>query len=337
MISLLLPLAFTIACEPGKTASEEATPELAGSTEDSGGDEPDAETGDGSTDSEVGTTGETGEVEDSDDPNELLFDALITITEPMTGDLSCYRPGTDCWEMRAYEDCVNSREVVGVVLDGATNAAIPQASVDVFWDDAIGDAPDTTLVADSEGRVSDKTLPTCVPLTWRISGDPELTVPALYAHQVFPPSDGEIDAVFQAVSTETMTALATNLGLELDPALGMVTGRIVDCVNAPLAMTQVIARDAEGNYPASQTTHYFVGDTPDAHQPHTSEDGRWLIAGLPPGSYQVDVWGFFETLDEHMWMSFSQLDVVAGGISSVELRIEIAGPIFPDDCLVSCD
>jgi hypothetical protein len=62
-----------------------------------------------------------------------------------------------------------------------------------------------------------------------------------------------------------------------------------------------------------------------------------MILDAPPGWLTVEVWGIVEGLDERMVLSFSQIDVVAGAWTVVDLQVGIAGATFPDACLDDCD
>jgi len=339
LLLVLLSCADETAGEPD-TVTDEAGDDSAAEGGDDGDDDSDDDSDDGGSD-DTGTADSgpgdtaTGPTDDTAgaDTDDAIRDALITVTQPVDADLSCYVPGGTCLIMRAFEECVASRTLDGRVTD-QSGAALTGAEVALYWQDDLSLEPDTVMSVGDDGALSEGRAPTCTPLSWSAVAGGAVTVGA---HAILPPTDGEPTvAQLDAVSAGELQALYDGFGLTPDPGLGLITGTITDCSGRIITETQAVAVGDEG-YAAGQSGHYFTGGAPDPARLATSEDGRWLLAGLAPGRYLVEIWGVTPGFDKPLVLSFSEIDVVAGGISIMAMQAGIAGAVFPDFCLDPCE
>jgi len=293
---------------------------------------------------DTGGTGGTGGADDTDDTDdttgaasEAVFEALITATDPVMGEQSCFRPGAGCVTLSADESCVNDATLSGEVVDFERGDAVADARVSVFLDDIWDSTPDETLTSDRDGRIGGVELPTCTPITWEVTTDPHLaeTVATVSGHLSLTP-DGVSDAAIPSFSADTAAIIPSLLGVTVEEGAGMVSGVLRDCAGDALVGAQVII-DVGGGYPEGQSSHYFVNDFPNRDQEATSADGLWLLLNLPPGPAQVEAWGVVEGLDEPILLAYTDAEVISDGVTLVDLQMGYCGPYIPDACLEPCE
>jgi len=351
MITLLtLPLAL-LACD-GKPSEDSGAPIAA--TEDTGATSD--ETGGASDDTsaaisddtgppdtgttDTGTTGGTDTApttpDDTDDTSDAVFESMITVTEPLAGDQSCFRPGGGCASLSADESCVVERPLAATVVDSQTGDPVEDATVSLFVDDVWAPTPDETLTSDSGGRIGGVDVQTCVPMTWAIATDPHLgdTVPTLSAHVALEP--GADDLSLASYSTATMSVIPALLGVSPAAGAGLASGVLRDCAGEPLAGAQVITY-VDGDYPAGQSGHYFVDSFPERAQAATSDDGLWLLLNLPPGPAQIEAHGVVEGLDEPILLAYGDAEILADGVTLIDLQMGYCGALIPETCLDPCE
>jgi hypothetical protein len=334
---LLFPIvAALFACRGGGEGAPEAGEHTGEATpEDSAPQGGDSAPGGESADSEAAPGGDTApDAVDTSPQGDPVFESLVSSTDPVTGDMSCFRPGSDCWSMRADESCVGSLALAGLAADAA-GAPLAGAQIDIFWSDELEEEPDQTLLAGEDGAVGGE-LPSCVALTWRVTaGGGE----AVWAHRILPaPADGgALTPTFTGYSAEDLAALAAAAGFEAGEGLGMVAGRIIDCAGEPLSRAQVIISLVGGGYPDTQIPRYYSDGALDPARLYTDDSGRFLIGGVPEGRHSLEIWGGIEGYEVPMWLSTSEVDAVEGGLTELELQVEIAGAIYPEGCLSVCE
>jgi hypothetical protein len=199
-------------------------------------------------------------------------------------------------------------------------------------------APDDELTADSEGRFSGGRGVTCAPATFLVTTDPALsdTAPTVTFGAVGPPGV-PIEHTLGSISASTASIIPALLGVELDPARGVIAGVVRDCAGAPIEGAQLIASDYATGYSRSQVTRYFTEEFPSRDQPYTSGDGLFLTMELDPGYYTLEVFGIVEGVDEPLLIAHAGIDVIGGAFHRVELTVNIAGPNLPEACLESCE
>jgi len=273
----LFLLALTGCIDKPSTDEGEETDSVESTTAtDNTTDDPTDDTGTSARDSDTMTdtaTPATGDTGDSLTPD------IVTVTDVLDADLSCYVPGGTCLIMRAYEDCVRSRDVVAEVSDA------DGGEVSLYWEEDITESPDSVLSVDG-GAVSGR-VPTCTPLTWAVTGDGPTTIGV---HHIFPPTEGEpTSGVFETSSAQARAALMASAELSDRAEEGVVVGTVVDCAGEPVVGVQVTSWHQK-TFTPGQVSRYFSGDAPDPALTVTV-DGRWMLARLPEGRHLVEIWG----------------------------------------------
>ena len=269
------------------------------------------------------------------------FSEVITLDAESSGNLSCFTPGAD-WQVETPEpSCQVSAPIRGTVLDFEDEYGVADATVELFYSDTFAGAPDATMVTDSEGVAEGAEAPTCTPITYRVSTDPDLDASkfTIEAHQIFAPLSGDeaaIDAEFNSVSSDTYNIIPALLGISVDPEMGVIAGTAYDCDGEPMEGVQVIARGEDGSYPEDHEVRYFVDSFPARDQPTTSADGLWIAINVPPGRVTVEMWAIQS--GELVQIGATELDVFADSINISNIKIGYgSGVFYPEDCLSACD
>ena len=114
--------------------------------------------------------------------------------------------------------CVVNVPVVGEVVDFESDDPVADATVELFLDDVVESPADDEQVSDSSGNVEFASAPTCTPISYRVSTDPDLeeTKVTIEAHEVY--DFGEtISAEFNSVSFATFNIIPSLLGVSVEP------------------------------------------------------------------------------------------------------------------------
>ena len=272
-----------------------------------------------------GTTGPTGNFED-----------FINVTDEPDGDLSCFTGslGTES----AASGCVESKTMSGNVIDFQTDNPVDEAKLELFLADGIFGAPDHTLTSDPNGLVS-VGMNTCEPFTYRVSSDPLLdeTKVTIESHDVMPWGPvATISHEMNSVSSTTYALIPSLLGVAPDVSKGIVAGSLYDCDGDPVEGGQVVIKDSAGNIPADVLVRYFVDDFPNRNQPHTSEDGLWILMDVPVGQWTVEAY-VADGTGGHTNIAQTSLDVYADSINISSVHVGISDGIkMPPSCLEGC-
>ena len=269
------------------------------------------------------------------------FSELITLDAESSGNLSCFTPGAD-WRLETPEaSCQASAPISGTVLDFEDEYGVEDATVELFYSDTFAGSPDATMVTGSDGVAEGAEGPTCTPITYRVSTDPDLDLSkvTIEAHQIFAPlGEGEaaIDAEFNSVSSDTYNIIPALLGISVDPEMGIIAGTAYDCDGEPMEGVQVIARGEDGSYPEDHEVRYFIDSFPSRDQPSTSADGLWIAINVPPGRVTVEMWAIQG--GELVQIGATELDVFADSINISNIKTGYgSGVFYPEDCLSTCD
>ncbi|MBA2321276.1 MAG: hypothetical protein H0V89_08985, partial [Deltaproteobacteria bacterium] len=194
--------------------------------------------------------------------------------------------------------------LTGTVTDFETDDLVHNATVSLWFGDAVEGPPDASGISDVNGSVAIASVPACDTMTYKVTTDPVLaeTKTTFKAHQVYSPSGAEIPGGgFTSVSSVTYQLIPTILGVAVDADKAVIAGTAFDCSRDPslpstdyagrIEGLHVIVYDENGDIPQSLTVNYFVEEFPSQNQLHTSPDGLWVAANVPPGDLRVEMWG----------------------------------------------
>ncbi|MEC8424656.1 MAG: hypothetical protein VX000_12820, partial [Myxococcota bacterium] len=137
---------FALACSGG-TGSTKATDSGSGAVAGTGGDG-----GDGG-----GSGGNT-------------FADFINVTDAPTGDFTGFEGGFDAagaWNDIGTPVTTESISVSGEVRDFETEEPVSDATVEIWYADAVAGAPDSVAGSDAAGAVAGLDIPSCTPVTYK--------------------------------------------------------------------------------------------------------------------------------------------------------------------------
>ncbi len=289
------------------------------------------------------TTDDTGGGDAGDggaaDGGSASFDDYIDVTDPPSGDFTGFEGGYDAaggWLSQAVDpEKQVTAPFAGTVEDFQEGTAVADATVEMWFNDSVSGAPDAIGASDSDGAVALSDVPVCAPLTYRTSTDPDLdeTKNTIEAHQVYDYTDGTIDDTLNSVSTTTYRLIPGLLGVDPDPARGIIAGTAYDVNEDKIEGAQVIVQDADGNIPDGLVVHYFIDDFPNRDQPTTSADGLWVAINVPVGDWNVDMY-VSDGAGGHLLMGRTTLTVEADSINIANIYTGYGdGVKYPDGCL----
>lgn len=277
------------------------------------------------------------------------FSELINVTREASGDFSCFTPGADwastTWLSQEIDPGnVGTFPIAGHVQDFQEETAVYGATVALFLDDEVAGQPGVSGTSDNNGDVV-LNGPSCDPVTYRVTteGGPVATKTTYKAHQIYPtPSGPQIeDAIFTSVSDVTYQLIPSILGVTVDPDKAIIAGTAFDCTrdaalepaddSGKVEGVQVIVYDEQGNIPDTLQVHYFVEAFPARDQLHTSADGLWVAANVPPGRLRVEMWG--QVGGELTLLGATELQSEADSINIANIFAGYGdGVKYPDAC-----
>lgn len=304
----------------------------------SGGDKGGGGDGDsGSADGGAGSGGDDGST-DAD----AVFEDFINTTATPAGDFTGFEGGYDAqgaWIDQGAVDpsCQVERSVDGKVEDFESGNGVPEATVELWYADAVEGVPDVTMSSDSSGAISGGPALTCQPLTYKVATDPDLddTKPTFEAHSVFPYTDTTIGEYYNSVAKSTYQLIPSLLGVSVDPARGTAAGTVFDVNGDPVKGAQVIVTNADNQVPNNTVVKYFVEDFPNRDQPETSEDGLWVAVNIPPGDWFIDAY-ISDGAGGHILMGRTSVTIFADSINIGNIYVGFDGVKYPDNCLSAC-
>ncbi|MCB9663479.1 MAG: hypothetical protein H6732_05185 [Alphaproteobacteria bacterium] len=285
-------------------------------------------------DSDTADTADTDAEPDTLDPAEA-----ITVSEVPVGELSCL-PAAGTWLTQTVDaSCIKTVPVQGEVTDFESGDGVDGLTVEMFFGDEITGTPDITMTSADGGKVSGASAPTCTAWASRVTlpGDAD-TKPAIQFHWSEPFAD-PMDSFYNSVDAGTIQLISALLGIELDATKGVVAGTAYDCggEGSEFQGVQVLARNAAGVYPASQQPRYFLDEFPSRVATATSEDGLWLIGGLEPGDYVVEMWAVPAAGQAARVIGQTKLEVFADSLTIADVYTGSEdGVVFPDECTAPC-
>lgn len=167
------------------------------------------------------------------------------------------------------------------------------------------------------------------------SGRVAVTVPILgkgFVGTVKATADGYVDQTFASsrpvttteaagwawmATQEELTALATDAGKTLDPAKGIVTGAVHDCVIFGVANAVVRVGGA------TDGVSYFDGFALAPMRTFTAKSGRFAVANVTPGPVTVEAFGRITAGGPLVLLSRADVKVEAGAVTAVDLEPRI--------------
>jgi protocatechuate 3,4-dioxygenase beta subunit len=272
----------------------------------------------------------------------VTFDDFINTTATPEGDFTGFEGGYDAaggWVDQGTPDasCQVERNVDGKVEDFESENGVPEATVEIWYADAVDGVPDVTMTSDSSGAITGGPAKVCLPVTYKAATDPDLddTKPTFESHLVFAYTDGSIDEFFNSVAKSTYQLIPSLLGISVDPERGTAAGTVFDVNGDPVKGAQVIVTKADGSLPNDTVVKYFVDDFPNRDQPETSEDGLWVAVNIPPGDWQIDAW-VSDGAGSHILMGRTTVTIFADSINIGNIHVGYDGVKYPESCLSSC-
>ncbi len=292
--------------------------------------------------------------DDDDDDSVSRFEELIFVDKEgieNNGDYTGFTPGDDFDSTEWLTQDVDQSKVVDVTIsanveDFEKDTAVPDADVDLWFDDVVDASSDVTLLSDVNGAVA-TTAPACQAMAYRVTTDPvlDLTKVTYKAHHFYPspPSGSVDDALFTSVSSVTYKLIPTILGVNVDPNLAIIAGTAYDVSrdsgmpsdidDGKIEGVQVIVYDEDGNIPPALTVNYFTDSFPDRDQLWTSADGLWVAANVPPGLLTAEMWGLVD--GELKLLGVTELLSETDSINISNIFAGYSdGVKFPEDCLL---
>lgn len=282
-----------------------------------------------------------GQSDDTGTPPETsLFDSIINVeATPVAADLSCWTLGEDMLSVTPDPSCVTEVPVNGQVIDFESDDPVQDAKVELFLNDLVEGTADEEQISDSSGNLTFSSAPTCTPISYRVSTDPDLeeTKITIEAHEVYDFGES-ITAEFNSVSYATFNIIPSLLGVSVEPGKGIVAGGAYDCNGDPIEGVQAIARsvDDENGYFEDQVVKYFVKNFPNRNQLYTSEDGLWVIVNIPPSDAIVELW-VTDGAGGHQMIGSTKLLVEADSINISSGYYGYTEQLYPASCLSLCE
>jgi len=271
----------------------------------------------------------------------LNLDDVLTIAELSPGDLSCLTPPITWMTQMVDPSCVEMVPVEGRVEDFQTGSGVSNAFIDMWFDDVVDDTPDLSMTSDGEGDVSGGSAPTCTAWVARSSTDEsrDETKDVVQYHFI-EKWVSPMDAFYNSVSNETYQLMPAILGLTTDEDKGVVAGTAYDCGGwaSTVEGIQVVVKDSSGDYPPEQEVRYFLEEFPSRDQPHTSEDGLFLIVNIPVGEVTVEAYAILEDGGEPVMVGQTSMEIFADTLHIGDVYLgSDDGVVFPDACTEPCE
>ena len=271
------------------------------------------------------------------------FEDFINTSVTPVGDFTGFEGGFDAaggWLTQAAPDpsCVVERPVEALVEDFESGDGVAEATVEIWFADAVDGVPDVTMTSDPVGNLSGGNTTVCQPITYKASTDPDLddTKATFEAHWVSEYTTGSVTENYNSVSKTTYQLIPSILGISPDPAKGTAAGTVYDMNGDPVKGAQVVVSNEAGNLSANTVVKYFVEDFPTRDQPETSEDGLWVAVNIPPGDWNIDAY-VSDGAGGHILMGRTRVTIYADSINIGNISVGYDSVKYPDNCLAPCD
>lgn len=285
----------------------------------------------------TGGSGDTDSASSTVEPRE--FSDFVNTTEAPTGDLTCKDAPLGTVDAAKQVDVTFN----GEVHDFESGDTVAEATVNFWFGDDVSGAVSTTAQANTDGGFT-VTLPTCTPLAYLSTtpADWEQTVDTYEVHQVYGyEEDGSVDGEYvNSVSQQTSTLIPGLIGLEWDPATGIIAGTAYDCTETGIGNAQVYIHDAAGTPPATGEIFYFnSSDLPTARDPDDAsttrtnpDNGLWVAINIPVGVWTAEMYTWDGST--YVMLGATQLEIKAGSVNISNIYTgHTDGIAYPPSCL----
>lgn len=260
--------------------------------------------------------GDGGKTDDSNAATETNPTSLyINVTEPPTGDLTCYT-GTWLPTPTLCDGCTGNVTLSGTVQDFQDETPVAQADVEFYFGDSISGAVSETLQSDANGLFT-VDVPACTPLGYKTSTpvDWNQTKDTFEVHQIWEyDADGGISETINSVSVSTSKIIPAMLGVEWDPTTGIIAGTAFDCNEDPIDNAQVVVKGQDGTV-QNASIFYFKDSFPNQTELNTSPDGLWVAVNVPVGTWNVEMYVWDDATSTQKLIGSTSLEVKANSVN----------------------
>ncbi|MFN7142500.1 MAG: hypothetical protein ACK4YP_01890 [Myxococcota bacterium] len=271
------------------------------------------------------------------------FEDFVNVTTAWTGNTD------ECIAGKVQDvdpSCIVDMTINGEVSDFQTEDAVPDTTVQVWFNDDIFNTADVTTQADGDGNFSFD-APSCTPIAYGTFTPPEWeeTKDTYEVHQVFGyAGDGSSDEIFNSVSEATSRLIPSLIGIEWEEeTTGIIAGTAYDCDIEPMQYVQIFLHDGNGTPPATGEVFYFSESggtslpTDKDSQPHSNTNGLWVAMNVPEGTWTVEAWGWDAGTSTHVKLGATVLQIAAGSVNISNIYTGISDGIwYPGSCLSAC-
>ena len=285
-----------------------------------------------------GTDGTADDTGGGTTPVGAQLSDFIDVTVAASGDFSGFTGGFDAagaWLSQTVNpEMQKNVELHGEVVDFQEGTSVVDATVEFWFGDAVSGAPSAVDVSDDSGQFVIDNIPTCTPLTYRTTTNPELelTKDTYEAHQIFDP-DEVLNEEVNSVSVVTYRLIPGLLGVAPAADKGTIAGTAYDSNGNKIIGAQVVVMDDSGYIPDSQSVHYFVDEFPNREQQYTSEDGLWVAVNVPEGVWNANMY-ISDGAGGWLLMGATKVEVAPDSINIGNIWTGFGdGVRYPDDCL----
>ena len=118
----------------------------------------------------------------------------------------------------------------------------------------------------------------------------------------------------------------------MDVDKSVIAGAAYDCEGVEVEGGQVrVVSVTDQSTPDGVAINYFSDSFPSRDQKVISADGLWLAANVPPGTWEVQLWGLQDGQEVHLGSTL--LDTFADSINIANIYAGYgSGVRLPDDC-----
>lgn len=277
------------------------------------------------------TSADTGG--DTDTTPALAFEDFINVTDAPVGELSCYDGGTWIQESAASDCKITATIGDGTVEDFATGDPVADATVSLYYGDAVSGSASANLSSDSDGKLSGA-LQVCTPMAVKVTTSTGDTVDSYEFHTVWG-YGAEVNPDLISVDQSSWKTIPPLFGAALDDDNGVIAGSAWDCDYNEIQNAQVVLKDANGNLPATLFIGYTLNGIPSRSATATTTDGVWIAMNVPPGQWTAELY-VADGAGGQRLIGSAPVEAYAHSVSIASVHAgRTTGYNLPDSCL-SC-